>query len=78
MILEPTYVKISINYKYVILENNSVEKMEYRTRIEEMKNLVSKNKFADAMNVAETINWRKIHNINDLLQEVSLMKQLEK
>lgn len=67
MILEPTYVKISINYKYVILENNSVEKMEYRTRIEEMKNLVSKNKFADAMNVAETINWRKIHNINDLI-----------
>ena len=41
--------------------------MEYRTRIEEMKNLVAKNKFADAMNVAETINWRKVHNINDLI-----------
>ena len=41
--------------------------MEYRTRIEEMKNLVSKNKFADAMNVADSINWRKIHNINDLI-----------
>ncbi|WP_028234138.1 hypothetical protein [Pseudobutyrivibrio sp. MD2005] len=44
-----------------------MEKMEYRTRIEEMKNLVSKNKFADAMNVADTINWRKVHNINDLI-----------
>ncbi len=41
--------------------------MEYRTRIEEMKNLVAKNKFADAMTVAETINWRKVHNINDLI-----------
>ncbi len=41
--------------------------MEYRTRIEEMKNLVSKNKFADALNVADSINWRKIHNINDLI-----------
>lgn len=41
--------------------------MEYRTRIEEMKNLVSKNKFVDAMNVAESINWRRIHNINDLI-----------
>lgn len=44
-----------------------MEKMEYRTRIQEMKNLISKNKFTDAMNVAETINWRKVHNINDLI-----------
>ena len=41
--------------------------MEYKTRIEEMKNLISKNKFTDAMNVADTINWRKVHNINDLI-----------
>ena len=41
--------------------------MEYRTRIEEMKNLTEKNKFIDAMNVADTINWRKVHNINDLI-----------
>ncbi len=41
--------------------------MEYRTRIEEMKSLVSKNKFTDAMNIADTINWRKVHNINDLI-----------
>ncbi|SDH67229.1 hypothetical protein SAMN05421493_1034 [Pseudobutyrivibrio sp. 49] len=44
-----------------------MEKMEYRNIIEEMKNLVSKNKFADAMAVADTINWRKVHNINDLI-----------
>lgn len=41
--------------------------MEYRTRIEEMKNLIEKNKFTDAMSVADTINWRKVHNINDLI-----------
>lgn len=44
-----------------------MEKLDYRNRIDEMKDLISKNKFADAMNVAETINWRKIHNINDLI-----------
>ncbi|WP_033152581.1 tetratricopeptide repeat protein [Pseudobutyrivibrio ruminis] len=44
-----------------------MEKMEYRTRIEEMKNLIEKNKFTDAMSVADTINWRKVHNINDLI-----------
>lgn len=32
-----------------------------------MQDLVSNNKFADAMSVAETVNWRKIHNINDLI-----------
>lgn len=32
-----------------------------------MRDLISKNKFADAMSVAETVNWRKIHNINDLI-----------
>lgn len=41
--------------------------MEYRNRIEEMKSLVSNNKFADAMAIADTINWRKVHNINDLI-----------
>ena len=44
-----------------------MEKMENRTKIEEMRDLVSNNKFADAMSVAETVNWRKVHNINDLI-----------
>ena len=44
-----------------------MEKLEYRNKIEEMRDLVSNNKFADAMAVAETINWRKVHNINDLI-----------
>ena len=44
-----------------------MEKLEYRNKIEEMQDLVSNNKFADAMSVAETVNWRKIHNINDLI-----------
>lgn len=44
-----------------------MEKLEYRNKIEEMQDLISNNKFADAMSVAETVNWRKIHNINDLI-----------
>ena len=67
LILDLTYDKILYNYKYVVLENNAVEKVEFKNRIEEMKDLVSNNKFADAMAVAETINWRKVHNINDLI-----------
>ena len=41
--------------------------MEYKNRIEEITSLVSEKKFADAIAVADTINWRKIHNINDLM-----------
>lgn len=44
-----------------------MEKIEYRNRIEEMKDLVSNNKFTDAMSIAESVNWRKVHNINDLI-----------
>lgn len=51
----------------MFLENNTVEKLEYKNRIDEMKDLISQNKFADAMSVAESVNWRKVHNINDLI-----------
>ncbi len=44
-----------------------MEKLDYRNKIEEMGDLISNNKFADAMAIAETINWRKVHNINDLI-----------
>lgn len=44
-----------------------MEKLEYRNKIEEMKALISNKKFADAMSVAETVVWRKVHNINDLI-----------
>ena len=49
------------------LESNSVEKLDYRNKIEEMRDLVSQKKFTDAMSIAESINWRKVHNINDLV-----------
>ena len=41
--------------------------MEYRSRIDEMKDLVDKKKVNEALEVADSINWRKVHNINELL-----------
>lgn len=44
-----------------------MEKLEYKARLKEMEHLVSMKKFQDAITVANTINWRKVHNINDLI-----------
>ncbi|MCF0130238.1 MAG: ATP-binding protein [Pseudobutyrivibrio sp.] len=44
-----------------------MEKLEYKTRIEEMKALVEDKKFNDALDIADSINWRKVLNINELL-----------
>lgn len=44
-----------------------MDKMEYKTKIQEMKALVSDKKFADALSVADGVNWRKVQNINDLV-----------
>ena len=41
--------------------------MEYRNRIRDMEDLVTDKRFQEALSVADTINWRKVHNINDLI-----------
>ncbi len=44
-----------------------MEKFEYKSKIDEIKDLIENNKFTDAMEVADSINWRKIRNINELV-----------
>ncbi len=44
-----------------------MEKLDYKSKLDEIKKLVATKKFADAMALADTINWRKVHNINDIL-----------
>ena len=44
-----------------------MEKLDYKTRIEDMKSLIKSQKFAEALEMADSINWRKVININELL-----------
>lgn len=44
-----------------------MEKSEYRNKIEEMRELIACDRIDDALNIADSINWRKVHNVNSLV-----------
>ena len=39
-----------------------MDKYEYKVRTDEMKQLIREGKFADAMEIADTIDWRRVKN----------------
>lgn len=40
-----------------------MDKYEYKLRSEEIKNLISEKKFKEAMEIADTIDWRRVKNV---------------
>lgn len=44
-----------------------MDKQEYKTIIEQMKNHMSEGQYQEAVELAEGINWRKVHNVNRLV-----------
>ncbi|MDE7267712.1 MAG: hypothetical protein K2N89_09635, partial [Lachnospiraceae bacterium] len=52
-----------------------MDKYEYRVRSEEIDKLMSKEKYAEAANVADMIDWRKVKNISTLLKIADLYKK---
>lgn len=51
-----------------------MDKYEYKVRSEEIKDLINKKKYAEAMKIADTIDWRKVKNINMLCTVSDLYK----
>lgn len=45
-----------------------MDKYEYNLKLDQMKNFVAENKFEDAAEVADSINWNKIKNVNALVK----------
>lgn len=52
-----------------------MDKYEYRVRSEEIDKLMSKEKYAEAANVADMIDWRKVKNISTLLKIADLYRK---
>ena len=52
-----------------------MDKYEYRVRSEEIDKLMSKEKYVEAANVADMIDWRKVKNISTLLKIADLYKK---
>lgn len=51
-----------------------MDKYEYKVRSEEIKDLIGKKKYAEAMAIADTIDWRRVKNINMLCTVSDLYK----
>lgn len=45
-----------------------MDKYEYKLKLDQMKSLTTEGKYEEAAEIADTINWRKIKNINALVK----------
>ena len=45
-----------------------MDKYEYKLKLDQMKSLTAEGKYEEAAEIAYTINWRKIKNINALVK----------
>ena len=45
-----------------------MDKYEYKIKLDQMKSLAAEEKYDEAAEIADTINWRKIKNINALVK----------
>ena len=43
-----------------------MDKSEYKLRAEEIKDLISRGEYAQAAEIADTIDWRRVRNVNIL------------
>lgn len=51
-----------------------MDKYEYKIRSEEIKDLISKKKYAEAMRIADVIDWRRVKSVNMLCTISDLYK----
>ena len=52
--------------KYI--EVNKVDKNEYRAKLEEINDLVDRQDYKGALEIVETIDWRRVRNASMLTQ----------
>ena len=45
-----------------------MDKVEFREKYDEIKDLLAKGKVQDASELVDSINWRKVHNVNALVK----------
>ena len=52
-----------------------MDKYEYRVRSEEIEKLIKREEYAEAANIADTIDWRKVRNLSTLLNIAALYRK---
>ena len=57
-----------------ILQERAVDKYEYKLRAEEIKNLIGEGRYAEAVQIADTVNWKKVKSVKMLCTISDLYK----
>lgn len=55
-----------------------MDKYEYNLKLDQMKTFVTEGKFEDAADVADSINWNKIKNVNALVKAGEVYEKVER
>lgn len=63
-----------VNCVYDSIEVSTLDKYEYKIRSEEIKTLIGRKKYTEAMEIADSIDWRKVRSVNMLCTVSDLYK----
>lgn len=53
-----------------------MDKYEYKLKLDEIKNLMAKKQYTEAAEIADSINWRKVRNVNALMRAGDIYAQI--
>lgn len=53
-----------------------MDKYEYKLKLDEIKSLASEQKYEEAAAIVDTINWRKVRNVNSLVKAGEIYAQV--
>lgn len=64
--------------KEVIIEVTRLDKYEYNLKLDQMKNLCAEERYEEAAEIADTINWNKVKNVNALVKVGEVFEKAER
>lgn len=64
--------------KEVIIEVTRLDKYEYNLKLDQMKALCSEERYEEAAELADTINWNKVKNVNALVKVGEVFEKAER
>lgn len=53
-----------------------MDKYEYKLKLDEIKNLMAKKQYTEAAEIADSINWQKVRNVNALMKAGDIYAQI--
>ena len=55
-----------------------MDKNDYRAKYDEMKALIREGRQEDALDLLDSINWRKVHNVNALVKASEICEECDR